>query len=231
MLTLSEPEVTETPDRFQRQADLVPRDKLTDAGATIIGVGAGGRNVALQLAAIGVKRLQLIDFDTVELPNTTTQGYSRHDIGRPKVEALAVSIRQLTDDCKVETVVDRFRPSIDDLSPVIFCCVDKIDARRAIFNQAGKRSEFWCDGRMLGETIRVVTAANDAGRLYYPKTLFSEGEANAGRCTAMSTIYGANIAAGLMVHQFTRWLRGLPVDNDLTFNLLASDLFDSTETE
>jgi hypothetical protein len=32
------------------------------------------------------------------------------------------------------------------------------------------------------------------------------------------------IAAGLMVHQLTRWLRGLPVDRDAMFNLLAGEL-------
>ena len=31
-------------------------------------------------------------------------------------------------------------------------------------------------------------------------------------------------AAGLMVHQFTRWLRGAPVDADVTLNLLATEL-------
>ncbi len=41
-------------NRFARQEDLVPRDRLADIRATVIGVGAIGRNVALQLAAIGV---------------------------------------------------------------------------------------------------------------------------------------------------------------------------------
>ena len=34
----------------------------------------------------------------------------------------------------------------------------------------------------------------------------------------------ANIAAGLMVGQFARWLRGLGVERDLTLNLLAAEL-------
>ena len=34
----------------------------------------------------------------------------------------------------------------------------------------------------------------------------------------------AAIAAGLMTGQFARWLRGLPVDCDLSLNLLASEL-------
>jgi hypothetical protein len=39
------------PSRFSRQADLVPQDRLASIQATVIGVGAIGRQMALQLAA------------------------------------------------------------------------------------------------------------------------------------------------------------------------------------
>ena len=45
--------MNDTPSRFSRQADLVPQDRLVSVVATVIGVGAVGRQVALQLAAIG----------------------------------------------------------------------------------------------------------------------------------------------------------------------------------
>ena len=50
-------------------------------------------------------------------------------------------------------------------------------------------------------------------------TLFRQSEAQQGSCTSRGTVYSASISAGLMVHQFTRWLRGLPVDRDTTVNL------------
>ena len=54
-------------ERYSRQADIVPRDRILDCKATVIGVGAIGRQVAIQLTAIGLPVLQLIDFDTVEI--------------------------------------------------------------------------------------------------------------------------------------------------------------------
>ena len=66
---------TVSKDRFSRQQDLVPAERLAELTVTVIGVGAIGRQVALQLAAIGVRRLQLIDFDHVDESNITTQGY------------------------------------------------------------------------------------------------------------------------------------------------------------
>ena len=63
-------------DRFSRQASLVPREKLIETTFTVVGVGAIGRQVALQLASIGVYKLRLIDFDIVDMTNVTTQGYT-----------------------------------------------------------------------------------------------------------------------------------------------------------
>ncbi len=40
-------------DRFSRQEELVPNDRLRQFKATVVGVGAIGRQVALQLAAVG----------------------------------------------------------------------------------------------------------------------------------------------------------------------------------
>ena len=76
---------------------------------------------------------------------------------------------------------------------------------------------------MLGETVRVLCAAELAERRHYATTLFPQAEAQTGRCTSRSTIYAAALAASLLIHQFTRALRGLPLDADATFNLLAGE--------
>ncbi len=209
-------------DRFQRQQDLVPRALLTDTLVAVIGLGAIGRPVALQLAGIGVPRIQLIDFDLVDLSNVTTQGYWAADVGQSKVSATAAAIHQLDSSIAVQTVPDRYRPRMA-VGQAVFCCVDSIDARSAIWRSVGGNCRFWADGRMLGEVLRVLAVTDRAGREYYPKTLFAQYEAHSGRCTARSTVYAATIAAGLMVHQFTRWLRGLPLDRDVSLNLLASE--------
>lgn len=209
-------------DRFQRQSGLVPAERLSEIRATVIGVGAIGRQVALQLAAIGTPRIQLIDFDTVELTNITTQGYRTQDLGLAKVNATAQSIRELDDSILVETISDRFRPSLD-IGEVIFCCVDSISARAAIWRSVNRKCEFWTDGRMLGETIRVLTASKDSGVDRYTESLFTQDQAQTGSCTARSTIYAASISAGLMVHQFSRWLRGISIDHGMSLNLLAGE--------
>jgi hypothetical protein len=210
-------------DRFKRQRELVPTEHLEVLTVTVIGVGAIGRQVALQLAAIGACRLQLVDFDCVDRTNVTTQGYWEADIGQPKVTATAAAIARLDPSIDVDLIEDRFRPKLP-VGEAVFCCVDSIAARSAIWRSVQNRCEFWADGRMLGETIRVLAVADDSGRDHYATTLFDAGEAQVGACTSQSTIYAASIAAGLMVHQFVRWLRRQAVDPDLSLSLLASEL-------
>lgn len=214
-------------DRFARQRDLVPAARFANLLVTVIGLGAIGRQVALQLAAMGVQRLQLVDFDRVDATNVTTQGYLFSEIGQLKVQATAAAIAGLDRTISVELVDDRYRPQLA-VGPAVFCCVDSIDSRSAIWRSAGRRTEFWCDGRMRGETIRILVAADEISRRHYPTTLFTASEADVGQCTARSTVYTANVAAGLMVHQFARWLRRQPRDADASLNLLAGELVINT---
>jgi hypothetical protein len=210
-------------NRFVRQQGLVPADQLATLLVTVIGVGAIGRQVALQLAAIGARRLQLVDFDSVDPTNVSTQGYWVADIGQPKVRSTAAAVARLDPSTQVDLVEDRFRPKLS-IGAAVFCCVDSISARGAIWRSVQNRCQFWTDGRMLGETIRILTATNELGRDHYAATLFHASEAQVGTCTSRSTIYAASIAAGFMLHQFVRWLRGQLVDPEVSLSLLASEL-------
>lgn len=209
-------------DRFIRQRDLVPQDRLFNLTTTVIGVGAIGRQVSLQLATIGASKIQLIDFDTVDASNVTTQGYLAEDVGQAKVVATADAIHRLDASPCVTTVQDRYRAK-HEIGHAVFCCVDSISARAAIWRSAGRACQFWADGRMLGEVIRVLATCDAIGNRQYSGTLFPQADAQRGSCTSRSTIYAASIAAGIMVHQFTRWLRHIPIDFDITLNLLAGE--------
>ena len=209
--------------RFQRQQDLVPLEKLQSLTTTVIGVGAIGRQVALQLAALGASQIQLIDFDRVEPTNITTQGYLQRDLGQLKVAATAAQIHEIDPTITVTPIADRWRPE-HPTGEAVFCCVDTISARTAIWRSLQHRSEFWCDGRMLGETLRILAAHNRETRHHYATQLFPQFEAQSGSCTSRGTLYAATIAAGLVVQQFTRWLRAISCDPDLTFNLLATEI-------
>ena len=150
-------------DRFLRQRDLVSTEKLANTPVTIIGVGAIGRQVAMQLAALGVMQLQLVDFDTVEAHNVTNQGYRERDVGQSKVDSTAAAITEVDASISADCVADRFRIR-QSTADVVFCCVDSIASRSAIWKHLETRTNFWADGRMMGEVMRILTASDSESR-------------------------------------------------------------------
>ena len=210
-------------ERYSRQADIVPRERIMDCKVTVIGVGAIGRQVAIQLTAIGIPHIQLVDFDHVDLSNLATQGYMQKDLKRPKVDVTAEFCREMNHDLNVEVIFERFKRSTP-VGNCVFVCVDSITTRKHIWDAIKDKVNFLVDGRMSAEVLRVITACDEKSREYYPETLFTAEQAHVGPCTAKTTIYCANIAAGFMLAQFTKYLRLLLVDPDVQVNLLASEI-------
>ena len=73
-------EMTEQ-DRFSRQRDLVPMDRLSCITSTVIGAGAIGRQIALQLAAIGAAEVRLARLEPLVnelLGSVRLRRWSRH---------------------------------------------------------------------------------------------------------------------------------------------------------
>ncbi len=70
--------------------------RLKAAKVLVVGAGGLGSPLALYLAAAGVGRIGLVDADVVELSNLQRQiAHGTSDIGRPKVESAAESLRRI----------------------------------------------------------------------------------------------------------------------------------------
>ncbi len=216
------PSISEA-DRYLRHSGFLPQALLRRHPVTVVGVGAIGRQVALQLGVMGVSPMTLIDPDTVETVNLGAQGFAESDLGKPKVEATAKLIQHLNRTVQVIPHARRFRRS-EDTAEVLFCCVDSIETRGHIFRAIKDQVRCFIDGRMSAESLRILTVGNATGLEHYPQTLFTAAQAQQGACTARTTFYTAAIAAGLMVSLYGRWLRGLEIPLDLVFNLLADEL-------
>lgn len=221
--------MSDEPTRFDRQSTILPTDKILATKAVVIGVGAIGRQVALQLSACGVGDLQLVDFDTVDVVNLGPQGFRPSAVGLKKVQAVWEDCSSMNPDGVVIKHDMRYCDAVR--GNIYFCCVDSIKVRGQIFDEVSKipGTELFIDARMSAETMRIVTEDNFVTPTY-GKTLFEASEAFQGSCTAKSTIFTANIAAGLMVSQFSKFLRGMALEKDFNLNLLSLEMFPTPQT-
>ncbi len=95
-------------DRYIRNLQLEgfdgeTQERLRRATVAIVGAGALGSVVAMYLAAAGVGRLRIADFDTIDITNLQRQVfYSESDAGELKVEVLSRRLRALNSEVTVE---------------------------------------------------------------------------------------------------------------------------------
>ena len=71
------------------------RERLSAGHVAILGCGGLGSNCAAMLVRAGVTHLTLVDFDEIEADNLNRQMFFEDQIGMPKVEALAETLRRI----------------------------------------------------------------------------------------------------------------------------------------
>ena len=82
--------------------------KLKQAKVLLVGAGGLGAPLGLYLAAAGVGRLGLVDFDVVDFTNLQRQvTFSTSDVGRPKLEAAQKRLSGLNPEIQIDTYETR----------------------------------------------------------------------------------------------------------------------------
>jgi threonine dehydrogenase-like Zn-dependent dehydrogenase len=220
-------------ERWLRQRGVVD-EGFRERKVVVAGVGAVGRQVALMLAVMGVKRVLLVDPDVVEEVNVGSQGYHACDVGKNKVDAVMMDVAEWDDGDWGMVWAGRVgKVEVEDLRErdTVFLCVDSMAARKQIWKYCCRMQVgLVVDGRMGGEVVRVVTEWVVKRGVPYEETLYADGDAVQERCTARMTVYGANVCAGLMVHQAVLVGRGMgdAVVRDVALNMLAMEMTDLT---
>ncbi len=116
------------------------QEKLRQSRVLIIGLGGLGSPVAMYLAAAGVGRIILVDFDQVDLSNLQRQIIHTTDrIGSPKAASARQTLLQLNPEIEVETVAQRLdEPELSSQVELAHLVIDASDnfATRFAVNQA-----------------------------------------------------------------------------------------------
>jgi adenylyltransferase/sulfurtransferase len=129
-------------DRYARHLALAgfgpaEQARLRSAHALVIGAGGLGSPALLYLAAAGIGRLTVSDFDTVDETNLQRQVlFVTADVGRPKVEAAAARLVALNPDTQVVPIAarlvgDALYNAVAAADVVLDCC-DNFGTRFAV---------------------------------------------------------------------------------------------------
>jgi len=84
------------------EVGLAGQEKLKAASVLCIGSGGLGSPLGLYLAAAGVGRIGLVDFDVVDFSNLQRQIiHTTHDVGRPKIESALEKLQALNPEIEI----------------------------------------------------------------------------------------------------------------------------------
>jgi len=143
---------------------------IIDASALIVGVGGLGSPAAMYLAAAGIGRLVLSDYDIVEASNLQRQ-IIHHDaaVGENKVDSGRQTLAALNPGCEVEVIGyqlegEELKQVIDSVD-VVLDCSDNYPTRFELNRYCVETATLLVTGaaiRLEGQIMNYQPAANSA---------------------------------------------------------------------
>tara|TARA_E500000305_G_C3984765_1_gene218754 strand:- start:341 stop:994 length:654 start_codon:yes stop_codon:yes gene_type:complete len=193
---------------------------LKDVEFHIVGCGAIGSSVAMQLVRLGADNFYLYDFDKVEIQNVGVSQYNEQDVGLPKVGALINHMKRVNTMIKVEGKIDRFTSYDGSKNGILVLGLDSMKARKQIVELLVKcphKPETVIDGRMGAEHYQQYIY-NNITMSKYDKNWYSDDDADPEPCTRKATSYCSNMSGSFISNSIKNIVMKQPYFNEITFN-------------
>ncbi len=175
----------------------------------VIGCGATGSQIAMQLAKLGVENLHLHDFDVVESHNLANQLFGLEDVGKKKTKALAERITR--DTGLVPVLHEQAVTGRTVLGNVVFLLTDTMASRKEIWEGAIRYKmhvERMIETRMGKSEGRVYSISPVASNeiRFWEDTLYADDVAQESLCGARTSVGAtACLVTAYAIWAFLRW--------------------------
>lgn len=213
----------------RRHAELFEPHTFTDK-VTVIGAGATGSWLVMQLAKLGITDITVYDFDHVEEHNIPNQIFGLSDVGKPKVEALFEHVLNATG---TEIVIKNERFIDQRLSGYVFLMVDTMSGRKSIFDKSIKMKSAvkllveprmgLNEGRIYNVNPMSMTQIKAYEACWYP-----DDEAVVSACgTSVSVITSALVVSAWCVRQLINHHAGVELSNEILLDLMYNNIHET----
>jgi len=202
---------------FNRQGSLIDPEEFKGITISIIGAGATGSHVALNLAQMGIGYqgngvIKVWDFDEVEPHNLQNQAFWPKHIGTAKVDALADLLKERF-NVEIETHNEKVVDQREVQCNYVFLLTDTMSSRGEIMDKAMRyavNTDLVIETRMGLEDGRVYAFnPNNRDELKaWKETLYSDEEAEVSLCgTSASIVNTTQFISSLAVSRLIQHFR------------------------
>lgn len=210
--------------KFSRQFDLID-PSLLEKSITIIGAGGIGSWSTLALAKMGCSLIGVQDFDKVELENTASQLYGEKHIGMYKVDALQEIVEELT-SIKIVPNYDHWEKNTPVISPIVVSGLDSLDVRGDLWESIKNNPmvEWYIDGRMSGNIIRIYTVKIGEDNAWYEKTLVGDTHIEPEKCTEKAVAYNTLMIGSVIANLVKKVCKGESYKREVIVDLVNLEI-------
>lgn len=177
-----------------------------------IGAGSTASVVLPTLARMGCDKFIIWDKDTVDPHNISNQAYTEKQIGMNKVDALAMNLKAINKDVKVQRKCDWWTPESDPkgLRGIVLSLADKMEVRRQILDNLNPEVALYIDTRTgLFQTTCYASLPEDTNRIANIKAVtmdtdeeiqaIQEANGEVSACGLTQSVFPTIQAAGALV--------------------------------
>lgn len=170
----------------------------------IVGAGGIGCGTTFALAQLGFNDITVIDFDEVELKNTSSQLYKQSDIGESKVMALATNVKDFT-WIDIHRFNSKFLPEHIKDAEIVISAVDVMSVRKEIIEACTIKTKRFIDVRMSWWYFNLYNYIPQYETDLYLTTRYPDSEASPQACTSKATSFNT-FAIWSIITRFVVWI-------------------------
>jgi len=186
----------------------------------IVGCGAIGSSVAMQLTRLGGNNFYLYDFDKVEIQNIGVSQYVDEDIGKPKIRALIDHMIKINSNIRVEGVLGKFEYYKGTKEGILILGLDSMSARKEVVKSLSEhpdKPKIVIDGRMGAEHYQQYIYDNIT-MAKYEKNWYSDEDSDQEPCTRKATSYCSNMSGSFIANAAKNIVMKQPYFKEISFN-------------
>lgn len=205
-----------------RHVDVFSPTEFGNKRIDIIGAGATGSKVVVELAKLGIKNIHAWDFDKVEPHNIPNQVFGMDNVGQYKTKALKNIIKKST-GLEI-TTYEKPADGTNSFGDIVFLLTDSIESRKKIFEGSVKykNTRLMVETRMGADNGRIysIDPRNARHIKEWESTLKPIKEKTTVCGTAITVGATASMLASMAVWQFIKWsnLKNIE-ENEIIFGL------------